>query len=442
MRAVRAMARSFRAARAAAACPAAHRYAAGLLADRCCAAAAARRGLARVPLRRRGGGAAAAGGDGAAAAAPGPAGGSGAAGLSAASEAVTRAMLGGAGALVGAGLPPGAVAAFAAAADAAGGPGALEPTCVRCRIEALPGDTAEQLTDVLLGFGAQSVVVEEYRAPGAAEQEVRAAGPPRAHPRPPCCQSCTTRAPLPHAHTRTNKPPRKKTLACGRQVFGAEGGLWDSCSVIAHFGLGHDVGAALAAAWDILGDEAGGAPAAGGNGGDGGGAAIGWRYTLEDVANEEWIEQIKASYVPLQVNEAVWIIPTWSQPVDAGAVNITLEPGVAFGTGAGARAVGPPARCGPARVWCCSQTTHEQQTAPGEHPTTRLCLEHIWAMREELKGKSVRGRWGGRLTQPPARRSRAAAPVARGMPSSSALVVLPCQPLAALLGKQAPKSNF
>ncbi|KAI8475954.1 MAG: ribosomal protein L11 methyltransferase-domain-containing protein [Monoraphidium minutum] len=228
-----------------------------------------------------------------------------------ASELVTRMLLGSAGTLCGAGLPPGAVAAFASAADAGGA--AQEPTCTRCRIEPLSAAAADALSDVLLSFGAQSVVVEEYRAPGAAEQE----------------------------------------------VYGAESGLWDTCSVACYFPLEADADAALAAARDVLEsmglDEGGGTD--GGGGGTGGGTGGAWRYDLEPVVNTEWVEQIKASYVPLCINPGLYIIPTWSDPEDPAAVNITLEPGVAFGT--------------------------------GEHPTTRLCLGHLWSARASLRGARV-----------------------------------------------------
>ncbi|GBF95339.1 ribosomal protein L11 methyltransferase [Raphidocelis subcapitata] len=249
------------------------------------------------------------------------------------SELVTRTLLGSAGALCSAGLPPGAVAAFSSGGDAAVGG---EPTCNRCRIEPLSGEDAEQLSDVLLGLGAQSVVVEEYRAPGAAEQE----------------------------------------------VFGAESGLWDRCSVVAHFGLETDADAAMAAAWDILGGGESGGESGGGSGGEGlttegtagGSGAVGWRYSVEPVVNAEWVDQIKASYVPLQIippgaasdlgapagaaaGRGLYIVPSWSEPEDPGAVNIILEPGVAFGT--------------------------------GEHPTTRLCLGHIWSLRGALRGAAV-----------------------------------------------------
>jgi hypothetical protein len=73
----------------------------------------------------------------------------------------------------------------AAAADAS------LPSSLRATFSAVSGDTAEQLSDCLLGLGAQSVVVQESRQEGQPEQE----------------------------------------------KFGAEAGLWDSCEVLAHFPL-------------------------------------------------------------------------------------------------------------------------------------------------------------------------------------------------------------
>jgi hypothetical protein len=47
-----------------------------------------------------------------------------------------------------------------------------------------------------------------------------------------------------------------------------------------------------------------------------------------------WEEAVRASYVPLKVAEGVWIVPEWSTPLEPSALNIILQPGVAFGTGA------------------------------------------------------------------------------------------------------------
>ena len=41
----------------------------------------------------------------------------------------------------------------------------------------------------------------------------------------------------------------------------------------------------------------------------------------------------QAAYVPLKITEGVYILPEGTEPEDPGAMNITLQPGVAFGTG-------------------------------------------------------------------------------------------------------------
>ena len=81
------------------------------------------------------------------------------------------------------------------------------------------------------------------------------------------------------------------------------------------------------------------------------------RYILqvEHIQDQEWLESIRDSYQPAQIDEGLWIIPSWCQPEDPSAVNITLEPGIAFGT--------------------------------GDHPTTRLCLKALLSL--DLHGKTV-----------------------------------------------------
>ncbi len=51
---------------------------------------------------------------------------------------------------------------------------------------------------------------------------------------------------------------------------------------------------------------------------------------LED---EDWKNSYQHHFNPLQVGSALWIVPSWHQPPDPDAVNITLDPGMAFGTG-------------------------------------------------------------------------------------------------------------
>ncbi|OTG83073.1 50S ribosomal protein L11 methyltransferase [Acinetobacter sp. ANC 4648] len=51
---------------------------------------------------------------------------------------------------------------------------------------------------------------------------------------------------------------------------------------------------------------------------------------LEDQAWERtWMD----AYEPIQISEKFWIVPEWMEAPDADAVNIKLDPGLAFGTG-------------------------------------------------------------------------------------------------------------
>lgn len=73
------------------------------------------------------------------------------------------------------------------------------------------------------------------------------------------------------------------------------------------------------------------------------------------LSDEDWTESWKANYHPLQITPRLWVCPSWLAPPDLAAVNIVLDPGLAFGT--------------------------------GDHPTTFLCLE--WLSAQDLTGKTV-----------------------------------------------------
>ena len=63
----------------------------------------------------------------------------------------------------------------------------------------------------------------------------------------------------------------------------------------------------------------------------------------------------QAQFGPLRISDRMWIVPSWCDSVDATAINLALDPGLAFGT--------------------------------GSHPTTRLCLQ--WLARELRAGETV-----------------------------------------------------
>jgi ribosomal protein L11 methyltransferase len=78
-------------------------------------------------------------------------------------------------------------------------------------------------------------------------------------------------------------------------------------------------------------------------------------YRIETLADNDWVRLTQSQFEPIPISSRLWIVPTWHTPVDPGAINIVLDPGLAFGT--------------------------------GSHPTTRLCLR--WLDDNLQGGESV-----------------------------------------------------
>lgn len=76
---------------------------------------------------------------------------------------------------------------------------------------------------------------------------------------------------------------------------------------------------------------------------------------IDLLPDEDWAQSWKAHYRPVHVAGDLWICPSWLEPPEPHAVNLMLDPGMAFGT--------------------------------GEHPTTAQCLE--WLVENPPRGKSV-----------------------------------------------------
>lgn len=68
-------------------------------------------------------------------------------------------------------------------------------------------------------------------------------------------------------------------------------------------------------------------------------------YTLNPLEDKDWIRAWMDDFKPMPFGQRVWICPSWHTPPDPSAVNIMLDPGLAFGT--------------------------------GTHPTTSLCLQWL-----------------------------------------------------------------
>ncbi|WP_048307223.1 50S ribosomal protein L11 methyltransferase [Halomonas sp. PR-M31] len=74
-------------------------------------------------------------------------------------------------------------------------------------------------------------------------------------------------------------------------------------------------------------------------------------YELLD--DRDWQREWMDSFVPLRMGKRLWIVPSWHDAPDPKAVNLLLDPGLAFGT--------------------------------GTHPTTALCLEWLDELAEKIE---------------------------------------------------------
>jgi ribosomal protein L11 methyltransferase len=57
------------------------------------------------------------------------------------------------------------------------------------------------------------------------------------------------------------------------------------------------------------------------------------RYVAESVEDQDWVRMTQAQFEPLRCGERLWVVPSWREPPEPGALNIRLDPGLAFGTG-------------------------------------------------------------------------------------------------------------
>ncbi len=68
-------------------------------------------------------------------------------------------------------------------------------------------------------------------------------------------------------------------------------------------------------------------------------------YRLEPVDDRNWVRAAQDQFQPVRISPRLWVVPSWHAAPDPRAINIALDPGLAFGT--------------------------------GTHPTTRLCLRWL-----------------------------------------------------------------
>ncbi|MDG6779065.1 50S ribosomal protein L11 methyltransferase [Thiomicrorhabdus sp. zzn3] len=57
------------------------------------------------------------------------------------------------------------------------------------------------------------------------------------------------------------------------------------------------------------------------------------QYKVEQLEDKDWIRAWMDQFQPMQFGERLWIVPSWCEAPQADAVNLMLDPGMAFGTG-------------------------------------------------------------------------------------------------------------
>lgn len=110
-------------------------------------------------------------------------------------------------------------------------------------------------------------------------------------------------------------------------IFGEPGdpppGIWQQNLVSALFDEGVDIAAVIA---DLQSQT----------------KLAGLNYTTEIIQEQDWVRATQSQFDPIKITDTLWIVPTWHDSPNPDAINIILDPGLAFGT--------------------------------GSHPTTHLCL--------------------------------------------------------------------
>jgi len=57
------------------------------------------------------------------------------------------------------------------------------------------------------------------------------------------------------------------------------------------------------------------------------------RINITSLEDKNWERAWLDNFVPIQINNKLWIIPSWHENVDNTAINIQIDPGMSFGTG-------------------------------------------------------------------------------------------------------------
>jgi ribosomal protein L11 methyltransferase len=55
--------------------------------------------------------------------------------------------------------------------------------------------------------------------------------------------------------------------------------------------------------------------------------------SIEMVPEQDWVRMTQEQFAPVRVSPRLWIVASWHEAPDPGAINVVMDPGLAFGTG-------------------------------------------------------------------------------------------------------------
>ena len=61
---------------------------------------------------------------------------------------------------------------------------------------------------------------------------------------------------------------------------------------------------------------------------------IHFEFSTTSVSETDWVKLSQSQFQPIRIKNKINIIPTWHEIENSDLINITLDPGLAFGTGA------------------------------------------------------------------------------------------------------------
>jgi|SRR6185437_7227411 len=102
-------------------------------------------------------------------------------------------------------------------------------------------------------------------------------------------------------------------------------GLWDNSHLVVLYNNDTDIRQMVDSATEIFGQK--------------------FDYTVENIDDQDWVRLTQSQFDPIKINDMLYIVPSWHDSPSSTATTITLDPGLAFGT--------------------------------GSHPTTFMCLDWI-----------------------------------------------------------------